>query len=333
MRKIKNLEYSDGKILLLDQTRLPLREEYIVTDDYERIAEAIEKLEIRGAPAIGLAAAFACALSLRNIEQNHESEFRKAVERLRKTRPTAVNLFWALDRMENKFRKCTEIENVYESLIEEAEQIFEEDRQMCERIAGNGLQLFSKVSRVLTHCNTGALVSGGGGTAFYIIQKAFESGLVDHVYADETRPLLQGSRLTAYELDKSGIPFSIITDSSAAFVMKYVGIDLIVVGADRIALNGDTANKIGTYNLAVLAKYHNVPFYIAAPSSTIDKNCFNGNSIDIEFRSGDEIRTINGHLVTRPDFNAYSPAFDITPNELISGIITEENLFKPPYKF
>lgn len=204
---------------------------------------------------------------------------------------------------------------------------------MCDKIGENGLQIFEKESVVLTHCNTGRLATGGEGTAFSVIKTGFQNGKVKFVYADETRPLLQGSRLTAFELSKNGIPFVINTDSTAAMLMKQNKIDLVITGADRIAKNGDSANKIGTYNLAVLCKHHNIPFYIAAPTSTIDKNCPDGDSIKIEERNKNEVIKINGVQITKENYEVYSPAFDVTPNELITGIITEEALHKPPYNF
>ena len=333
MSKIQAIEFVNDHLRLIDQTKLPMVEEFVASDDYERIAIAIERLEVRGAPAIGIAAAYGLALALKDIKGNVEEIFEIAYQRLIRTRPTAVNLFWALDRMKGVFKQSVDKSNIYNDLVNEANAIFHEDQIMCERIAKNGLPIFNRKSKVITHCNTGSLVTAGGGTALYIIQKAFENGLVEHVYSDETRPLLQGSRLTAYELDKLNIPFSIITDSSAAFVMNNVGIDLIITGADRIAKNGDTANKIGTYNLAVLAKHHGVPFYIAAPSSTIDTECSTGEDIKIEFRDSSEVSSINGTPVTKSNYPVYAPAFDVTPHELITGIITEEQLFSNPYYF
>ncbi len=333
MGRIKAIEFVNDQLRLIDQTKLPLSEEYIVTDDYERIAVSIERLEVRGAPAIGITAAYALALSLKEIKGNVGEIFEIAYLRLKQTRPTAVNLFWALERMKNVFNQAKDKSNIYNDLVNEANAIFHEDQIMCDKIAVNGLQVFRGKAKVITHCNTGSLVTAGGGTALYVIQKAFENNLVEHVYADETRPLMQGSRLTAFELDKLSIPFSIITDSSAAYVIKNVGIDLIITGADRIAKNGDTANKIGTFNLAVLAKHHGVPFYIAAPSSTIDTNCETGKDIQIEFRDSKEINSINGSQITKPGYPVYAPAFDVTPSNLITGIITEDKVFSNDYSF
>ncbi|MFZ1291688.1 MAG: S-methyl-5-thioribose-1-phosphate isomerase [Melioribacteraceae bacterium] len=331
--KFKSIDLVDEEIILIDQTKLPLEESYIKTDNYDRIAIAIERLEVRGAPAIGISAAYAIALSFKSISENITVHFEKVYSRLLKTRPTAVNLFWALERMKNTFEKNRNSENIFKELLNEAKLIHEEDILMCDKIARNGLQIFNKKSTVLTHCNTGQLATGGSGTAFNVIKYGFEKGKVKFVYADETRPLLQGSRLTAFELHKSGIPFSINTDSTAAFLMQISQIDLVITGADRIAINGDSANKIGTYNLAVLCNYHKIPFYIAAPTSTIDKNCETGKNIKIEFRNKMEINSFKNEKITSDEYDCFSPAFDVTPNELISGIITEKKLHLPPYDF
>ncbi len=333
MSNFKCIEFVDNKLKLINQAKLPLVEEYIISDDIERIAVSIERLEVRGAPAIGVSAAYALALSFKNIKDNHKKIFERNYNRLASTRPTAVNLFWALDEMKNTFESLSDYSNVYDELLIKAKEIHEDDIKKCDGMAKNGLEIFNKKTTVLTHCNTGQLATGGGGTAFYVIQKAFENGLVDFVYADETRPLLQGSRLTAFELEKAGIPFKINTDSTAAMLMQENKIDLVITGADRIAVNGDSANKIGTYSLAVLCKHHNIPFYIAAPTSTIDKNCSDGSCIIIEERSKDEIVRIKDVQISKNEYDAYSPAFDVTPNELIAGIITEEKLNKPPYNF
>ncbi len=327
------IEFKNNKLFILNQTKLPFKEEFIETDDYERISEAIERLEVRGAPAIGVAAAYALALSIKNNTNNKKLIFDLAYDRLRSTRPTAVNLFYGLDEIKKIFERYVETENVYEKLIERANEILEEDIKMCNEIARNGLRLFKKRSNVLTHCNAGALATGGGGTAVNIIKYAYENELVNFVYVNETRPLLQGSRLTAWELNKYGIPFCINTDSTAAFLMKESKVDIVIVGADRIASNGDTANKIGTYNLAVLCRYHGIPFYVAAPKSTIDKNCTNGNNIIIEQRNKKEITHIAEKQITSDEYDAYCPAFDITPNNLITAIVTEKTVYKPPYNF
>lgn len=333
MSDFSTIEFKDDNLILLDQTKLPLEEKYIETDDYERIALAIERLEVRGAPAIGISAAYALAIGMNKSLSKSNTDFNKIFNRLAETRPTAVNLFWALERLKYVLSQNMNSGNIYSELLSEARKIHTEDMIMCNKIGKNGLSIFKKKSTVLTHCNTGKLATGGEGTALNVIKHAYKNNLVEHVYSDETRPLLQGSRLTAFELNKAGIPFSINTDSTAAFLMQEGKIDLVITGADRIALNGDSANKIGTYNLAVLCKHHGIPFYIAAPSSTIDINCKTGEEIKIEFRDKSELNSINGVKITSDDFDVYAPAFDVTPNELISGIITETALFAYPYDF
>jgi methylthioribose-1-phosphate isomerase len=328
-----SIKFSNDHISFIDQTKLPLQEVYVVTDDYERIAVAIEKLELRGAPLIGIAAAFAMAVSFKNITNNFTEHFNKVYKRLASTRPTAVNLFYALNRMKKVFDHQSDYSNVYESLLNEANSIYEFEEHCSNRIAENGFKIFVKKSNVLTHCNTGSLAAGGFGTAFAVIKKAFDEGYVNHVYADETRPLLQGLRLTSYELEKNNIPFTVQTDSMAAVLMQQNKIDLVITGADRIALNGDSANKIGTYNLAVLCNYHNIPFYIVAPSTTIDRNIATGDEIKIEHRNGSEILVINGNQIANPKTQTFSPAFDVTPAHLIKGIITEEDVHFFPYNF
>lgn len=328
-----SIKFIDGQISFLDQTKLPLEETYVMTDDYERIALAIEKLELRGAPLIGISAAFAIAVSFKNKKENFESHFNSVYQRLASTRPTAVNLFYALDRMKNVFKHISDFEKVYDILLNEAFEIYKYEEMCSQKIGENGLRIYRKKSNILTHCNTGSLAAGGFGTAFAVIKKGYEEGLVSHVFADETRPLLQGLRLTSFELEKNGIPFSVQTDSMAAVLMQHNKIDIVITGADRIALNGDSANKIGTYNLAVLCNYHNIPFYIAAPTTTIDRNILSGDEIKIEYRNSNEILSINGKQITKPDIETFSPAFDVTPAHLIKGIITEEDVYFFPYNF
>ena len=323
----------DDYLVFLDQTKLPLKEVYVETDSYERIAEAIERLEMRGAPLIGIAAAYALALSLKNVETDFDKIFHTAYQRLFKTRPTAVNLFTALNELKELYDNLSNKKNSYLVLLEKAKEIHQKDVEYCLKMGRNGLSLFKQKSNVLTHCNTGKLATGGIGTAFAVIKTAFENGLITHVYADETRPLLQGLRLTSYELEKNGIPFSVQTDSSAAELMKQGKVDLVITGADRIALNGDSANKIGTYSLAILANYHKIPFYIAAPSTTIDRKIATGKEIQIEYRSKKELFYFGDTLITQNGYNAFTPAFDVTPAHLISGIITEEGTFTFPYNF
>ena len=328
-----SVKFENQKLIFLDQTKLPLEEVYVETDNYERIAVAIERLEMRGAPLIGIAAAYALALSLKNVNAEHEKVFNLSYKRLAQTRPTAVNLFKSLNDLKEEFEKLSDKKFAYETLLLKAKEIHRKDEEYCLKMGRNGLTIFKQKSNVLTHCNTGKLATGGIGTAFGIIKTAFENGLVNHVFADETRPLLQGLRLTAFELDKSGIPFDLQTDSSAAELMKQGKVDLVITGADRIALNGDSANKIGTYNLAILANYHNIPFYIAAPTTTIDRSTPTGKEIVIEYRNKRELFYIGETLITPEHYSAFTPAFDVTPAHLIAGIITEEGLFTFPYNF
>ncbi len=330
-----SLDFIDDKFIFLDQTKLPLIEEYIETEDYNRIAEAIERLEIRGAPAIGVAAAYGLSLSLKGIPKNSADEiFEAAYTRLAKTRPTAVNLFRSLEELKKVFIINRDSDNIYSIVKSEAEKIHKDDIEKCRLIGENGLNIFKKnKSNILTHCNTGKLATSGDGTAFNVIKRAFEKDLVNFVYADETRPLLQGLRLTAFELEKNGIPFAVLSDSSAAFLMQQNKVDLVVVGADRIAINGDTANKIGTYNLAVLCNHHNIPFYIAAPTTTIDRTIPTGHEIVIEERKSIELLKVNGHNIAPDTYKAYTPAFDVTPSHLITGIITEDQVYFFPYNF
>jgi methylthioribose-1-phosphate isomerase len=328
-------KFENDEFIFLDQTKLPLEEVYVRTDDYERIAIAIERLEVRGAPLIGIAAAYALALSLKKSlnGNNNDVAFSHAYDRLARTRPTAVNLFFALDLIKSVYETQKNSDNIYQTLLAKAVQIHNEDIQHCKKIGDNGLRIFQKKSNVLTHCNTGKLATGGAGTAFSVIQTGFEKGLVNYVYADETRPLFQGLRLTAFELEHSGIPFSVLSDSMAASLMKDHKVDLVITGADRIALNGDAANKIGTYSLAILCNYHDIPFYIAAPSTSIDRSILTGEDIKIEFRDKKEILNPSGHQLAPDHYDVYSPAFDVTPSHLIKGIITEEDIFFFPYNF
>jgi methylthioribose-1-phosphate isomerase len=329
-----SIRFESDKLIFLDQTGLPFKEDYIETNDYNRIAEAIERLEIRGAPAIGITAAYGIALAVKNSSNSDiKQKFEDAYRRLERTRPTAVNLFIALEEMQKVFDKRASSGNLYQALVNRAVELHNDDIEKCRKIGKNGLNIFSKKSSVLTHCNTGKLATGGDGTAFNVIKTGFEKGLVNYVYADETRPLLQGLRLTAFELEKNGIPFSVLNDSASASLLRSGKVDFAIVGADRIALNGDTANKIGTYNLAVNCFYHEVPFYVAAPTTTIDRKIATGNEIIIEFRNKNEITRPNGIELSPEIDEAYTPAFDVTPAHLIKGIITEEGIFSFPYNF
>ena len=329
-----SIKFEDDKLIFIDQTKLPLEEVYVKTDNYERIALAIERLEVRGAPLIGITAAYALALSLKNTKPSSaEDTFMHAYKRLAGTRPTAVNLFAALNEIKSFFEQNKTAENIYQIILSKAKEIHQDDIDKCTNIGKNGLVIFKKKSSVLTHCNTGKLATGGDGTAFNVIKTGFENDLVNFVYADETRPLLQGLRLTSFELERSGIPFAIQTDSMVGVLMQQGKVDLVIVGADRIALNGDTANKIGTFNLAVLCNFYNIPFYIAAPTTTIDRKIATGNEIEIEYRNKNEILNFNGYPVAPDYYDTFSPAFDVTPSHLITGIITEERIHFFPYNF
>ncbi len=326
------LKFIDNRLVFIDQTRLPDEENYISTDDYNRIAEAIERLEIRGAPLIGIAALYALALSIKD----DINFFEIALDRLKKTRPTAVNLFHALERAKNFFYESKSNQS-YEALLNFAKKFHQTDIEYCYKISSHGSEFitkkFNRKVRILTHCNTGALATGGIGTAFGIILELYKKNFVEIVYACEARPLLQGLRLTTFELEKYKIPYKVITDSTAAFLMQKNLVDLVIVGADRIASNGDTANKIGTYSLAVNASFHSIPFYVAAPSTSIDKEIQSGNEIIIEERNPDELLNFSTKRVINKRVEALNYAFDITPHELISAIITEDQVFNPPYNF
>ncbi|BDF71138.1 methylthioribose-1-phosphate isomerase [Oscillospiraceae bacterium] len=314
-----------GNILyLLDQTQLPTRENWLSYTDCRRVAEAIRTMVVRGAPAIGVTAAYAYCLAALAGEDLGQA---KAV--LAASRPTAVNLFWALERMERTARACG---GEPAALIAEAAALHREDVSMNEAMGDFGAQVVPEHARILTHCNAGALATGGYGTALGVIRSAFRQGKVDMVYADETRPLLQGARLTAYELVHDGIPATLIADGMAAALMARGEIDLVVLGCDRMAANGDFANKIGTYSVAVNAGFHGVPFYTALPSSTIDLSIPDGTHIPIEERDGDELRTLYG-VQTAPDgVKTWNPAFDVTPHALLTGIITEKGVVYPPFR-
>ena len=333
MSEFFSLKFEDDNLIFLDQTKLPLVEEYITTDSYERIAEAIERLEIRGAPAIGVSAAYGLAMSVKNTNSRIEETFKSAYQRLAKTRPTAVNLFWALEEIRNVYAEYSSSSALYSILKNKAVDIHQDDINKCNAIAENGVKLLDENSTILTHCNTGKLATGGDGTAFNILKRGFELGKVKFVYSDETRPLLQGSRLTAFELEKARIPFKMLVDSAAASLFAENKIDAVIVGADRIASNGDTANKVGTLNLAILCKYHSIPFYIAAPISTIDRSIQTGKEIEIEMRDNNEVSNIFHTQITKSEYDAYTPAFDVTPNKLITAIICDDKNHKPPYKF
>lgn len=327
-----------GKLRLIDQTKLPEELVYIATDDIEEIFDAIKRLVVRGAPAIGCAAALGLvAVSRKSQSEDPETffcEIRKSSAYLASSRPTAVNLEWALNRCVSKLEQkdFSDVRSMKDFLLEEALSILQEDIEMCKAIGEHGVELLSDGMGILTHCNAGALATSDYGTALSPIYAAKGKGINIKVYSDETRPLLQGSRLTAWELQKAGVDVVTICDNMAAQVMKEGKIDLVIVGSDRISANGDVANKIGTYGVAILAKYHNIPFYVAVPYSTIDMSLATGDLIPIEQRDPDEIRRGFGKLTAPADISVYNPAFDVTPNELIAGIITEKGIVRPPYK-
>lgn len=335
---VTTIEWSSGKIRMIDQTRLPGELVHLEIDDLDVLAEAIKSLRIRGAPAIGIAAAFGMVIGTQNFEGNDPSTFlekvKETAEFLNATRPTAVNLSWATARLRKVAEVAREssVSETKDLLFQEAMTIWEDDRAICRRLGKHGAELLQDGFNVLTHCNTGALATADYGTALGVIFAANESGKKVHVYADETRPLLQGARLNTWELINEGIDVTLITDNTAAFVMQQKKIDCAIVGADRIAANGDTANKIGTYSVAVLAEKHGVPFYVAAPYSTIDFHIKNGQAIPIEERAAEEVTEGFGRRTAPPNTNVYNPAFDLTPNELISAIITEEGVIRAPYE-
>lgn len=327
------IKFQQDSLSFIDQTKLPFEENYIKTDSFEIIADAIEKLKIRGAPLIGIAAAYAVALAFKGNLKKSDEYFQQVIERLQSTRPTAVNLFHTLNIMRDKFNSLSEDDDTYKELLSKAIEIEKAEISYSEKIAKLGLNIFQKKSNVLTHCNTGSLAAAEYGTALGIIKKAFEHNLINIVYVDETRPLFQGLRLTSFELEKYQIPFEVLTDSMASSLISNNKVDLVIVGADRIALNGDTANKIGTLSLAIICNYFNIPLYVAAPSSTIDKKIISGSEIIIEHRSAKEIYSFQDKLIGKESWNYYNPAFDVTPSHLITGIITEKNIYRFPYNF
>jgi methylthioribose-1-phosphate isomerase len=333
---VPTVEWKNGAVRLLDQSKLPGSVEFLDCRDYQTVAEAIRTLKVRGAPAIGVTAAMGVALGAQKINVSDYPTFSQAVlkicDELAATRPTAVNLFWAIERMKRKLAslRTEPISAIKQALDLESQAILEEDVALCKTMGRHGAELIHDGETVLTHCNAGSLATAGYGTALGVIRAAWEQGKKINVIADETRPVLQGARLTAWELMQDHIPVTLITDNMAGSLMRQGRIHLCVVGADRIAANGDVANKIGTYSLAVLAKAHHIPFYVAAPYSTIDLNTKSGDEIPIEQRNASEVTTIHGsHPVAPKDVPVYNPAFDVTPAEFITGIITEQGVFKP----
>lgn len=334
--KTITMEWTGEYLILIDQRKLPLEEAYVECKNFVDVAKAIKEMIVRGAPAIGAVAAFGYTLGAKDSKGYSFKEIlekmKKVKETLSKTRPTAVNLFWALDRMEKRLIAHGKTEKLFEVLEEEAYKIAIEDIEMNKSIGKYGADLLKDGNTVLTHCNAGALATVGFGTALGVIRYAVSQGKRIKVYVDETRPYQQGARLTTWELLKEGIEAILITDNMAGWVMKQGLIDAIIVGADRIAANGDVANKIGTYTLAVLAKEHNVPFYVAAPSSSIDLKTPNGSMIPIEERNPNEVTHCGGRRIAPEGVKVYNPAFDVTDASLVTAIITEKGVVRPPYE-
>ncbi len=337
MTEIRPVEWRDGRVRFLDQTLLPERETYVDAADEHVLADAIRRLAIRGAPLIGVAVAYGVALAAARAAESGVADARSriasAIDLLAATRPTAVNLFWALERQRQVLRRMSDaaLPALAEALLSEARAVHSEDADRCDRMAATGASLLKTGSAVLTHCNSGALATGGRGTALGVIVRAWEDGAVRHVYVDETRPLLQGARLTAWELEQRKVPYTVITDSTAGMLMAQGRVQAVLVGADRIAANGDVANKVGTYALAVLAHHHRMPFLVVAPTSTIDMECPNGGAVPIEERNAAEVTQIGGTRLTPQGATAYAPAFDVTPHDLITVIVTDAGAAFPPF--
>ena len=326
-------------VVMIDQRKLPAEEVYVRCKTAAEVARAIKSMVIRGAPAIGVAAAMGIALGVRKSKstgtQKLAAEFYRICEQMASTRPTAVNLFWAIDRMKRAFAAAASagqsVDQIKDVLEREADAIHDEDVASCRAMGAFGAEVVPADARILTHCNAGALATAGYGTALGVIRGAVEAGKQVVVFADETRPFLQGARLTAWELVRDGIATTVITDNMAGALMRQGRVNFVVVGADRIAANGDTANKIGTYVVAVLAREHGIPFYVAAPLSTIDLNTADGSQIPIEERSAKEVTHVAGARLAPDGAAVWNPAFDVTPHELIAGIITEKGIIRPPY--
>lgn len=325
---IRPIEWADGSVVILDQTLLPHREQYVPCRQVEEVSDAIRSLRVRGAPLIGIAAAYGIALAARGDETSVVDRVTRAAELLRAARPTARNLFWAIERMTSR----AEAGAGPEELLAEAKAIHEEDAQTCRLIGEHGRSLVPDGATVLTICNTGSLATGGEGTALSVIRAARRAGTSVSVLVCETRPLLQGARLTMWELMRDDISATLITDGMAGTCMARGMVDLVITGADRIARNGDAANKIGTYSLAVLARYHDLPFYVAAPMSTVDLSLADGSAIPIEERGAEEVRSFSGSPAAPVGAPVLNPAFDVTPAELVASIVTERGVMTAPYE-
>jgi methylthioribose-1-phosphate isomerase len=335
---IRTIFWKDDAVVMIDQKALPHEERHLRFTDYKDVIAAIKDLTVRGAPAIGVAAAMGIALGALHLATSSKEDFKIAFheicDQFSRTRPTARNLFWAIERMKKSFDEALSgsPDQIKRVLVEEAIRICEEDIAINRKMGMQGRLLLEDGDKILTHCNAGALATAGYGTALGVIRAASEEGKRLHVFVNETRPVLQGARLTAWELMKENIPATLIADNMAGFLMKQGMISKVIVGADRIAANGDVANKIGTYSLAVLAKEHNIPFYVAAPLSTIDVSVQNGDEIPIEERNAEEITTIRGIRVAPEGVHVYNPAFDVTPNRYITAVVTEAGVVFPPYQ-
>jgi methylthioribose-1-phosphate isomerase len=335
--KVKPIEWKGDHIRILNQRRLPLEVHYLECRNALSVVRAIKTMAIRGAPAIGVAAAMGIALAGKKIRTHCPETFRKEIEKvchqLGQTRPTAVNLFWAIHRMKGILNESPlDVKKMGNGLEKEALNIFREDIEVNQKIGEMGKDLIKNGSGILTHCNAGALATAGYGTALGVLYAAWAEGKRFHVYVDETRPMLQGARLTAWELNQAKIPATVLTDNMAGWLMRQKKINFVIVGADRIARNGDTANKIGTYSLAVLASYHHIPFYVAAPTSTLDLQLSSGEEIPIEERAEEEVTHIGGRRIAPTGIKIFNPAFDVTPYQFIHGIITEKGILRRPFE-
>lgn len=332
------MKHADSKLDLIDQKRLPNEEIWITCEELESVAKAIEDMVVRGAPAIGCAAAWGIAIDAANHRNlgtwgDYRKRFSVALERMSRTRPTAVNLFYALNEMQKSalaFAPDTPMGTVANTLSNRAQALFDDDIRTCRAIGDHGASILPRPANVLTHCNTGSLATAGYGTALGIIRSMHRMGNIRNVWVDETRPYLQGARLTAFELGQDKIPYKLVTDNMAAYLMQLGQVDLVVVGADRIATNGDTANKIGTYGLAVLCQHHKIPFVVAAPKSTIDFKISSGKAIPVEERPARELKEVQGVSVAPLDAAVWNPSFDVTPSNLIYAIVTEDGVFRGP---
>ena len=335
---IRTLEWTDRGVRFIDQTKLPAEETYVTCETYQEVADAIRNMVVRGAPALGVAAAMGVALGVKTSAAENVGDLKRELDHISevigKTRPTAVNLFWGIRRMQHKFEtlRTRPVAQITQALIEEAQRMHAEDIASNQAMGRHGAALMPVSGGVLTHCNAGALATAGYGTALGVIRAAVEQGKKIHVYADETRPFLQGSRLTAWELVKDGIPTTVISDNMSGALMRQGKIGAVIVGADRIAANGDVANKIGTYTVAVLAKEHGIPFYVAAPISTVDLETPDGSKIPIEQRNPAEVTHIAGKVITPEGVRIENPAFDVTPAKYVTAIVTEKGIARAPYQ-